>query len=723
MRKEFLTITAWLEISIFSLSILMAQEGSWFHFAPHDRVQHMEQVGNDLWINTVDGIVKYNMVSNEKTFFDKTHPLTLSEEIHGMARLGDGGVIIVVTYDLGVLRIEGDNWQYFDHENSIIPKYDVIAISPEKDHKKVWMAAQSEPSLFSFDDERWVLHEIPPYEEEIPDSTHTIIVDDINRIWVGTDKRLLRFDQGNEEWADLSSFIKELGIVEVNINHFYQDSRKNLWVGISGNLVKFDGNAFQVIAQNLGKLKISEDGAGVIWLASHQEQVSHKVLKYQHDQLMPVTKANSDIPTESIGAFFRDDKGNLWMGGFPGNLIKYDPDTTEQYTQVDLSNSELKLREAQDMTTDLDQNIWIMHEDQLFVHETQSWSEIPLPTDLGQKISVRDRNHLWIIDTTVNEPQIAFLDNGSWQFLTTEDFFQAETQLIDIDMAKNGHIWVLGEQAIYHHVEGEWNVFPIGEDVIPNGRLKAMTLDSSGKLWFINEYASHLYSFDGGNLHAFVHPEPTGANQQRLLLHADQEDQIWMYSLAGLFRFDGNGFFPLEISFPLREMFSDEEGIIFVSKNSLRFYNGLEWDAVDPYNSSLRRGKLGKIVTDIYGNYWISNLDSIRGGISIYNPDGISTTITSISPPLKETQFQFNSYPNPFHSIINFEYKLSHSAHVQMDIINIQGKIVKTIFSGKQTIGKHTHTWQPNHLPAQLFIARLRINNQMTSRMIMVDGR
>ncbi len=51
------------------------------------------------------------------------------------------------------------------------------------------------------------------------------------------------------------------------------------------------------------------------------------------------------------------------------------------------------------------------------------------------------------------------------------------------------------------------------------------------------------------------------------------------------------------------------------------------------------------------------------------------------------------NFPNPFNPSTKIRYSLSHSSHVELDIVNVLGQKVKTLFSGEQWIGSYTVEW------------------------------
>lgn len=71
------------------------------------------------------------------------------------------------------------------------------------------------------------------------------------------------------------------------------------------------------------------------------------------------------------------------------------------------------------------------------------------------------------------------------------------------------------------------------------------------------------------------------------------------------------------------------------------------------------------------------------------------------------------AYPNPFTNQLSFKYKLPTSAKVQIELLDINGRLVSTINEGNVTAGEHFSHWNGAELVPGNYFARFAVNNQI----------
>ncbi|MCP4581946.1 MAG: T9SS type A sorting domain-containing protein [candidate division Zixibacteria bacterium] len=81
----------------------------------------------------------------------------------------------------------------------------------------------------------------------------------------------------------------------------------------------------------------------------------------------------------------------------------------------------------------------------------------------------------------------------------------------------------------------------------------------------------------------------------------------------------------------------------------------------------------------------------------------------------------FQNYPNPFNPSTVIYYTLAEQSQVSLEIFNILGQRVASLFEGAQQSGEHRLTWNTAKQPSGIYFARLNSNNKTESiRMLLL---
>jgi hypothetical protein len=73
--------------------------------------------------------------------------------------------------------------------------------------------------------------------------------------------------------------------------------------------------------------------------------------------------------------------------------------------------------------------------------------------------------------------------------------------------------------------------------------------------------------------------------------------------------------------------------------------------------------------------------------------DGSSPIITSSIRSLTQSIKPLSVYPNPFNGEMNVSYENTRSSKVSVEIVNLLGQSVKSLYNGQQAAGQHELVW------------------------------
>jgi len=84
--------------------------------------------------------------------------------------------------------------------------------------------------------------------------------------------------------------------------------------------------------------------------------------------------------------------------------------------------------------------------------------------------------------------------------------------------------------------------------------------------------------------------------------------------------------------------------------------------------------------------------DRIDMGCYEYGSEPWVSNDDPVAPELKQLAL-FQNYPNPFNPTTSIRYSIEETGPVSLDIYNIKGQLVKTLYHGNAEIGSHTAIW------------------------------
>jgi hypothetical protein len=79
------------------------------------------------------------------------------------------------------------------------------------------------------------------------------------------------------------------------------------------------------------------------------------------------------------------------------------------------------------------------------------------------------------------------------------------------------------------------------------------------------------------------------------------------------------------------------------------------------------------------------------------------------------------TYPNPFRTVTVIPFRLAESAPVVLEVLNLLGQRITTLFEGTLPAGFYEVRWEAAHQPAGLYLVRLRVGAHQKTRMVMVQ--
>jgi hypothetical protein len=89
------------------------------------------------------------------------------------------------------------------------------------------------------------------------------------------------------------------------------------------------------------------------------------------------------------------------------------------------------------------------------------------------------------------------------------------------------------------------------------------------------------------------------------------------------------------------------------------------------------------------------------------------STLVSIKDILTEQRgLSSGSYPNPFTTATLIYYDLPYSGRVEVSIHSVDGRLIRSLYTGYQQEGRQSVTWEPGALESGIYFYVIRLENQ-----------
>jgi hypothetical protein len=159
----------------------------------------------------------------------------------------------------------------------------------------------------------------------------------------------------------------------------------------------------------------------------------------------------------------------------------------------------------------------------------------------------------------------------------------------------------------------------------------------------------------------------------------------------------------------------------------------LDWISIDsslgtilPYESNLVEVnfnsdnlELGEFNATLHiaSNDPYSRLNFIPVIMSIVEPTNVSENANG-SPQ----SFLLNQcYPNPFNAETMVKYNLNYASVIKVEVYNILGRKIETLFDGKQELGEYQILWNANDHPSGIYFYRIQAGDYTeTKKMVLL---
>lgn len=277
-----------------------------------------------LWVSTTNGLICCNLHSGScRNYSTDLHdPFSLSDSyITDVYRDKKGGLWVGSQYGgLNHYSPYHDNFRKvysLDDGNTLDGA--IVRDFAEDKWGNIWVATERMGLL------RYTGEKLASAGRDLPKSV-LAVADDMDCLWIGSQKGISRLDYDTFKVTDYRPFTDDDR--DNRVITIYRSQSGTIFVATTMGVLRYERNTdrFELL-ENLGNITfeyMTEDSAGVLWLASYSSGV------FSYDAVNDVVLSHYSPQTGSrsipdmVSSVSVDNVGNIWVIGFSNGFFKYD---------------------------------------------------------------------------------------------------------------------------------------------------------------------------------------------------------------------------------------------------------------------------------------------------------------------------------------------------------------------------------------------------------------
>lgn len=447
-----------------------------------------------------------------------------------------------------------------------------------------------------------------------------IIQDSRGFVWVATEYGLNKFD-GMHFVKYLHNDKDKTSLGGNFVQCLYQDSKKNLWVGLSSGIQRYspENDSFQTINFDDGLTpfitEITEMSNGEIWITTSGRGVF--VLNKENNRLIRLNEI-SKISSSFIGSIYEDNKHQVWIGTDARGVFCFDLKTRKfkkKYNGPDLSLSKIT-----DIIQDRKGNLYIGNSTNVKVLDKKTDQFYPLIYNGKQTLSISDmvlaKNGNILIGTDGQglkyiDATTRFINNYNHTF-NIYDFSAAKISKIFEDRDSNiwlgcyyrGVLMLSNEHTQFNF----WNFKKESNKI--TGAVKSICKDYQGYVWTCVENEG-VYKFDSNGKIIANFPQLKTAK----VIFEDSQKSLWVGTSDGVGKMDKNtgviNYIPTLTNKPIKFLAEDKKLNLYISVLGDGFFQlNLISGKIKHYNSRNINRPEGT-----FTNNWINTMLCDKSGL------------------------------------------------------------------------------------------------------------
>jgi ligand-binding sensor domain-containing protein/signal transduction histidine kinase len=411
-----------------------------------------------------------------------------------------------------------------------------------------------------------------------------LLPEGVDRLWVGTDSGILRWDGAQLSDTGVPSSLKGFQALTLT-----RDRDGNIWIGTdSRGLLRFNANGVAALDQpesDSGKAitAVFEDREGNLWNGSVNG------IERLRDSAFMTYSAPEGLPPQGEKPVFAGADNRTWFAPASGGLRRLDKGRHEKVVHAELDR---------DVIYSIDggpDELWLARQQGGLTHVRLDRGEFRTKTYTHADGLAQDSVYsvFRARDGTVwagtLSGGVSKLDRGKFSTYTTADGLASNTVAAILE-SPDGTIWLGTPKGLSNFSKGAWSTFT-AKDGLPSANINCLFVDSSGLVW---AGTTGGLAFRVGDRFHVPTVKLAGVREQIFGMTEDRFGSFWIATANHVLRVSRDAL--------LKPGTADADFREFGPADGLRGMEGLK--------------RSRSVVADADGQIWFS----LNGGISVVDP-------------------------------------------------------------------------------------------------------
>ena len=672
-------ILALLMFYAFGLMTFAQPHENWINHTYSGEAMDISIDGNNLWISTLGGLVKYNKETGKKDFFNRANSNLPDNYLLSTTQSSDGSIWMTGRY-YGIGKFKDGECTIYNTSNSSLPHDQWNMKVLEDNDGNIWIS--SFWWMVRFDGTNWKIWDLGDPSSVFPAIT-SFDIDKDGVIWLYSTQGIGKIE--NDEYTTVSTIgsgvVSRNSVVKVDNNNY-------VWVAIQDDgIYKYNGSVF--INYNTGNsclptntfTSISFDNENNAWLSSFIGLIKFDSISCE------LFQPDGNEQEQALMAVEYVNDSEVWCGSVNGKLLKFNG---TGFTNIDLSNSPLKTNRITDIYVN-SQKVWIGTKENVVTGKTDKLTH---SSNIKNTYFTEDENgNLWIASNK-DYPQLLQINgNDTTVYDSTNSPITSQIIFSDILANSNG-LWIATlTHGLFKFSNSEFTNYTQSNSNLPYDNLSCLSTDSQNNLWIGTKRG--LVKF---NVENWQYWDKTNSNIPTNWVNTiaiDENDDVWFACRdeggvmgieygGGLTKFDGTNMQTYNISnsgLLSNTIFSVIDGgntlwIATCAAGLMNFNKSNSWNDYNVLNSGIANNTVSNLCQDCEGNIWMGH-EYTFCGVSVFNPDSVIQSAHLINTT--ETNTKILIYPNPVKDDLSVKLNLQNERIISARIYDMSGKLIQVV--------------------------------------------